>query len=60
MQGVRALYLQPPRFVPRPLDPLLHGSNIGAFKIVAHTERHQLKRGRYSMPEALAARDRRT
>jgi uncharacterized protein (DUF2236 family) len=57
VQGVRALYLQPPRFVPRPLDPLLHGSNLGAFKIVANTERHHLKRGRHSMPEALAARD---
>jgi uncharacterized protein (DUF2236 family) len=56
VQGARALYLQPPRFVPRPLDPVLRGSNKGPFKIVAHTERRQLKRGRYSMPEALAVR----
>jgi uncharacterized protein (DUF2236 family) len=60
VQGTRALYLQPPRFVPRPLDPVLRGSNQGPFKIVAHTERRQLRRGRYSMPEALAARRRGT
>jgi uncharacterized protein (DUF2236 family) len=47
----RALYVRPPRFVPRPLDPVLHGSNREAFKIIAHTERRHLKRGRYSMPE---------
>jgi uncharacterized protein (DUF2236 family) len=56
VQGTRALYLQPPTFVPRPLDPVLRGSNKGPFRIVAHTERRQLRRGRYSMPEALAAR----
>ena len=56
VHGTRALYLQPPRFVPRPLDPVLRGSNRGPFRIIAHTERHHLKRGRYSMPEALAAR----
>jgi uncharacterized protein (DUF2236 family) len=54
VQGTRALYLQPPRFVPRPLDPVLRGSNQGPFKIVADAERRQLRRGRYSMPEALA------
>lgn len=57
VQGTRMLYLQPPRFVPRPLDPVLRGSNRGPFKIVAETERRQLRRGRYSMPEAMAARD---
>jgi uncharacterized protein (DUF2236 family) len=57
VQGTRALYLEPPRFVPRPLDPVLRGSNKGPFKIVADTERRQLGRGRYSMPEALAARE---
>ena len=56
VHATRALYLQPPRFVPRPLVPVLRGSNQGPFKIVAHTERRQLKRGRRSMPEALAAR----
>jgi uncharacterized protein (DUF2236 family) len=55
VQGTRALYFEPPRFVPRPLDPVLHGSNRGPFKIVAATERRQLRRGRYSMPEAIAA-----
>jgi hypothetical protein len=57
VRATRVLYLRPPRFVPRPLDPVLRGSNQGPFKIVAHTERRQLRRGRYSMPEALAARD---
>lgn len=57
-QATRALYAEPPRFVPRPLDPVLRGSNQGPFKIVANTERRQLRRGRYSMPEALAFRDR--
>jgi uncharacterized protein (DUF2236 family) len=55
VHGTRALYVQPPRFVPRPLDPVLRGSNMGPFKIVANTERRQLRRGRYSMPEALTA-----
>lgn len=50
--GARTLYVQPPRFVPHPLHPILHGSNRGAFAIVARTERRQLRRGRYSMPEA--------
>jgi uncharacterized protein (DUF2236 family) len=53
--GARTLYVQPPRFVPHPLQPILHGSNRGAFAIVARTERRQLRRGRYSMPEAQAA-----
>jgi uncharacterized protein (DUF2236 family) len=57
VQATRALYLEPPRFVPRPLDPVLRGSNLGPFKIVAATERRQLRRGRYSMPETLTARD---
>jgi uncharacterized protein (DUF2236 family) len=57
VQATRVLYLEPPKFVPRPLDPVLRGSNKGPFKIVADTERRQLRRGRYSMPEALAARD---
>jgi uncharacterized protein (DUF2236 family) len=57
VQGTRALYLQPPRFVPRPLDPVLRGSNRGPFQIVAETERRMLRRGRHSMPEALAARE---
>jgi uncharacterized protein (DUF2236 family) len=52
VQGSRALYVRPPRFLPHPLRPVLHGSNRGAFKIVADTERRQLRRGRYSMPEA--------
>jgi uncharacterized protein (DUF2236 family) len=52
VQACRALYTRPPRFVPHPLRPVLHGSNRGAFKIVADTERRQLRRGRYSMPEA--------
>jgi uncharacterized protein (DUF2236 family) len=53
-RGTRMLYLEPPAFLPRPLDPVLRGSNKGPFKIVADTERRQLRRGRYSMPEALA------
>jgi uncharacterized protein (DUF2236 family) len=57
VQAARTLYLRPPRFVPQPLDPVLRGSNRGPFKIVAETERRQLKRGRYSMPEALSATD---
>ncbi len=57
VQGARTLYLQPPRFVPRPLDAVLRGSNKGPFKVVAHTERRQLQHGRYSMPEAIAARE---
>jgi uncharacterized protein (DUF2236 family) len=57
VQATRTLYIEPPRFVPRPLDPVLRGSNQGPFKIVAHAERRQLGRGRYSMPEALAARE---
>jgi uncharacterized protein (DUF2236 family) len=56
VQGSRALYRQPLRFVPHPLGPVLHGSNRGAFKIVADTERRQLSRGRYSMPEAQRGR----
>jgi uncharacterized protein (DUF2236 family) len=55
VSGTRALYLQPPGFVPHPLRPVLHGSNRGAFQIVAQTERRQLRRGRYSMPEAQVA-----
>lgn len=57
VRATRTLYVRTPRFVPRPLEPVLRGSNQGPFKIVAHTERRQLRRGRYSMPEALAARD---
>jgi uncharacterized protein (DUF2236 family) len=57
VQATRTLYLEPPRFVPRPLDPVLRGSNLGPFKIVAATERRQLRRGRYSMPETLGGRD---
>lgn len=53
VQATRALYLRPPRFVPRPLDPVLRGSNIEAFKIIAKNERRQLRRGRLSMPEAV-------
>ena len=53
--GVRALYARPPRFAPRPLRPILRGSNRDAFAIVARTERRHLKRGRYSMPEATNA-----
>ena len=52
--GARTLYVRPPRFVPHPLQPILHGRNGRAFAIVAHTERRQLRRGRYSMPEAQA------
>ncbi|MFN2560740.1 MAG: oxygenase MpaB family protein [Jatrophihabitans sp.] len=54
VQGARALYVQPPRFVPRPLAPILRGPNHQAFKIIAKRERHQLKRGRFSMPEVSA------
>jgi uncharacterized protein (DUF2236 family) len=57
VQAARTLYVRPPRFVPQPLDPVLRGSNRGPFKIVADTERRQLKRGRYSMPDALPAPD---
>jgi len=53
VRATRALYFEPPRFVPRPLDPVLRGSNLGPFKIVAANERRQLRRGRYSMPETL-------
>ena len=56
VQGTRALYAQPPRFVPRPLAPILRGPNHQAFKIIAKRERHQLKRGRFSMPEVSGPR----
>jgi uncharacterized protein (DUF2236 family) len=55
VQGARTLYRPPPRFAPRPLKPILRGSNREAFKIIAETERRQLKRGRFSMPEVAAA-----
>lgn len=56
VRGARTLYVQPPRFAPRPLEPILRGSNRDAFKIIAKRERRQLKRGRLSMPEVAAAR----
>ncbi len=56
VQGARALYVQPPRFAPRPLAPVLRGSNRDAFKIIAKREQRQLKRGRRSMPEVSASR----
>lgn len=56
VKGTRALYVQPPRFVPRPLAPILRGPNHQAFKIIAKRERHQLKRGRFSMPEVSGPR----
>jgi uncharacterized protein (DUF2236 family) len=55
VRATRMLYRQPPRFVPRPLDPILRGPNGGLMKIVAGEERRQLRRGRRSMPDALAA-----
>jgi uncharacterized protein (DUF2236 family) len=51
VRAARTLYVRPPRFVPRPLEPVLHGSNRGAFKIVAQAERRHLKHGRHSMPD---------
>jgi uncharacterized protein (DUF2236 family) len=54
VQAARTLYLQPPRFAPRPLAPILRGPNHQAFKIIAKRERHQLKRGRFSMPEVVS------
>jgi uncharacterized protein (DUF2236 family) len=54
VRGARTLYLEPPRFAPRPLDPILRGPNHRAFRIVARRERHQLARGRFSMPEVVA------
>jgi uncharacterized protein (DUF2236 family) len=56
VRGARTLYVQPPRFAPRPLAPVLRGSNRDAFKIIAKREQRQLKRGRLSMPEVAASR----
>lgn len=53
-QATRAVHLEPPRFLPRPLDPVLHGVNGPLFKILAGRERQQLRRGRLSMPDAAA------
>jgi uncharacterized protein (DUF2236 family) len=53
VRGTRALYRRPPRFVPHPLEPVLHGPNDALMKIVAGEERRQLRRGRFSMPDAL-------
>jgi uncharacterized protein (DUF2236 family) len=53
VRAIRALYRRPPRFVPHPLEPVLHGPNGGLMKIVAGEERRQLRRGRYSMPDAV-------
>lgn len=56
VRGARTLHVPPPRFVPRPLGPVLRGSNRDAFTIIAKRERRQLKRGRLSMPEVAAGR----
>lgn len=53
-QATRALYIRTPGFVPRPLEPVLYGSNQGSFKIIADAERRHLRHGRYSMPETLS------
>ncbi|MGN6606841.1 MAG: oxygenase MpaB family protein [Jatrophihabitans sp.] len=58
LQTVRVAHVEPPHFVPRPLDPVLHGVNAPLFKILAGRERQQLRRGRRSMPEAAAMLDR--
>ncbi|MBN9621217.1 MAG: hypothetical protein J0H43_16045, partial [Actinobacteria bacterium] len=55
VRAARAAYLRPPRFVPHPLGPVIHGSNRELFRLVARTERWHLKHGRYSMPDVLAA-----
>ena len=49
--GTRALYVRPPRFVPRPLAPVTKGTNGELFKIVARAERWHHRHGRLSMPE---------
>jgi uncharacterized protein (DUF2236 family) len=53
VRATRAVYLRPP-LLPRPLDPILRGTNGRLFKIVARGERWHLKHGRLSMPEATA------
>jgi uncharacterized protein (DUF2236 family) len=53
VRATRTLYVRPPRFVPRPLTPVLRGPNDRLFKIVAGEERRQLRRGRLSMPDAV-------
>jgi uncharacterized protein (DUF2236 family) len=53
VRATRALYRRPPRFVPRPLDPILRGPNDKLLKVVADIERRQLKHGRLSMPDAI-------
>lgn len=53
VRGTRALYRRPPRFVPHPLEPILHGPNEALMRIVAGEERRQLRRGRLSMPDAV-------
>jgi len=53
VRGARVLYVRTPRFVPRPLDPLLFGSTDPLLRIVAGQERQQLRHGRRSMPGAL-------
>jgi uncharacterized protein (DUF2236 family) len=51
-RGARTMHLRVP-LAPRPLDPILHGSNRHLFGVVARAERHHLKRGRLSMPDAV-------
>ena len=53
VRATRTLYRRPPRFMPHPLEPILHGPNEGLMKVVAGEERRQLRRGRYSMPDAM-------
>jgi uncharacterized protein (DUF2236 family) len=53
VRGARVMHLRPPRLVPRPLDPILHGPNSELFKVIAAAEKRNLQRGRLSMPEAM-------
>ena len=58
VRAVRTAHVDTPRFVPRPLHPFLRGANGPLFKIVAGQERRELKRGRLSMPDAVAMLER--
>jgi uncharacterized protein (DUF2236 family) len=57
VRSARLMHMRPPRLVPRPLDPILHGPNYPLFKVIAEAEKRHLKRGRLSMPEAMVDDD---
>ena len=58
VHGARTIYVRPPRFLPRPLEPITRGSNRQLFRIIARAERWHLKHGRLSMPEVARSHER--